>query len=170
MFRSLIAGAAALVIAIGSAPERAKADDGDIAAGIIFGAIVGGVLAGALDNDRKDYRVEKRFKPRYGYGHRHYKKHGYVKRYDRFGRPFFVDRRDLRRAEERRIERRIDRRAERRAEERRLERRAERRAERLAEERRLERRVERPLNREDQLAARERFFRGIGGDTALNLR
>ena len=51
MFRTMIAAAAVLTLAIGVAPPQAKADDRDIAAGAIIGAIVGGSIA-AISNSR----------------------------------------------------------------------------------------------------------------------
>ncbi len=53
MFRTLIIGLTALGLAAAGAPDRAKADNSDLAAGAIFGALLGGVLVATIDNDRK---------------------------------------------------------------------------------------------------------------------
>lgn len=155
MFRSLVAAALALTVSFAATPDRAKADDGNIAAGVIFGAIIGGTIAVLADRDgKKDYRhshssgnrVYHRPQPRY-YGHRHDRRYYKDRRDYRAERRYYKDRRDYRadRRFDRREERRIDRKVDRRVEQR-LDRREDRRVERKVE-RRLDRKAER---REDR--------------------
>ena len=78
MFRSLMAALTALTVGFAAAPDQAKADETDLAVGLVFGAILGGtlaVLADGSDNDKyrsdrhHDRRVYHSPPPRY-YGHR----------------------------------------------------------------------------------------------------
>ena len=83
MFKSLIAGVAALGLVLTAAPERAKADGNDVLRGVIAGAIILGTIA-ALDDhyDRKRYRRHSHshkhvyVKPRYGHRSHHVYRHG----------------------------------------------------------------------------------------------
>ena len=85
MFRQFLAGMAALALVAVAAPERAKADNADLAVGAIFGALLGGVLVAVIDDDDDDkgYRNKKVYReknvyygrPHYGGGHNHHRRH-----------------------------------------------------------------------------------------------
>lgn len=75
MFRSFIIGLAALGLAVAGAPDRAKADNSDLAAGAIFGALLGGLLVATIDDNDNDDRYR-------GGSYRGGHSHGYYKAYD----------------------------------------------------------------------------------------
>ncbi|QIE55876.1 hypothetical protein G5B40_10710 [Pikeienuella piscinae] len=91
MFRSFIAGAAALGLAVAAQPNEAKADNA-ILGGVLIGAVLGGTVAAiAESNHRREYhappppRVYHTRRPARGY-------YGHVHR-----RPVVVERRVYRR-------------------------------------------------------------------------
>lgn len=82
MFKSLIAGAAALGLIVTATPQRAEAGDNDVLRGVIAGAIILGTIA-ALDNaydDRgsrhKHSHNHVRSKPGYGHSSHNVYRHG----------------------------------------------------------------------------------------------
>ncbi len=63
MFRTLIAGAAALGLLMAAAPTTAQADD-DILKGVLIGAVLGGTVAAiAKAHDRRTYAERPTYKP-----------------------------------------------------------------------------------------------------------
>lgn len=86
MLKPLLAGAVALGLLIGAAPQRAAADGDDILRGVLIGALAGGAIAVIIDNDRdrrhysppprKVYHYDRR--PHYSYDRR--PRHSYDRR------------------------------------------------------------------------------------------
>ena len=84
MLKGLLAGAVALGLMIGAAPQKAAADGDDILRGVLIGALAGGAIAAiaSADRDKRHYSPP----PRRVY---HYDR-GYSRGYDR-RRPVIVE-------------------------------------------------------------------------------
>ena len=97
MFKSIIVGLTVLGLAA-AAPDRAKADNADVAAGAIFGALLGGVLiATIVDDDNDGRRRHSGYYdrgPRYdGYYNRGYRDYRHTRHYKAYNPPRRYDRR-----------------------------------------------------------------------------
>lgn len=84
MLKPLLAGAVALGLMIGAAPQRAAADGDDILRGVLIGALAGGAIAAIANADREKRHYSP--PPRRVY---HYDR-GYHRGYDR-RRPVVVE-------------------------------------------------------------------------------